>query len=698
MSKDLQEIALPTEAQSYIDKVYETLSLQPNFSFRPGQYRLSKAVCASFIDRTPLAAEAPTGTGKTLAYLIGAMAAKTAPQLATTPIVVATATKALQAQMIHSDLPKLVAAGGIRPNDYVLSKGKGNYLCIRDAKDVASLGQDMFGEASEEEEIDETSVVNPEHVDLMLKAYTDGSWDGDFDSYLGEQPRYVDRIRVKSETCTMRKCDHYAKCSYFTARAKMTTAQVIVSNHDQVLADLKMNIEDDTGYFPATNYLLVVDEAHKFPDKALQIGQTELNVVDFVDKVYRLRSYLTILDRHDVLASVLKPSPVIRDSLEAKALIAASQVLISELAHLDVHPDSNQLRFPKGVLPPRVKDAVTAVLDEIRKVSIMLTSTLTTLRDFPVQAEVSIRKSITEAKHIGLKASQALRNADKALFEFTSPGRAVRWTSKHESRITVNTSPLESAAVLNPLLWNAPRAQPVFVSATLRDLAGFGRFQRSCGLPPTSKYETMPYIFPYSESEVVVTGMSATPKAAERTAYLKELRSKLPKAIRSDEATLILVPSRVMLREITPMLKSRIGEDAVLVQGEGSIQALLDRHGRRVAQGLPSVLVGMATMAEGLDLPGKLCVHVIVLALPFSVPTDPVEQELAEVLGSRYFGERSLPDAMTRLLQMVGRLLRRETDRGRITIFDRRIASTSYGRKMLAALPPFKQVIEPLTA
>lgn len=217
-------------------------------------------------------------------------------------------------------------------------------------------------------------------------------------------------------------------------------------------------------------------------------------------------------------------------------------------------------------------------------------------------------------------------------------------------------------------------------------------------MPVKATYEVLPYIFPYEESEIVVPAMAATPKMAERRAYLLELQSKLPRAIKPKEATLVLVPSRAMLREIAPMLKSRLGEECVLVQGDLSIKALLDKHKRRVASGLPSVLVGMATMAEGLDLPGKLCEHVVILALPFAVPTEPVEQELAEILGPKYFGERSLPDAMTRLLQMVGRLLRRETDRGRITVFDRRLVSTSYGKKMLMALPPFKKVIEPMKA
>lgn len=96
-------------------------------------------------------------------------------------------------------------------------------------------------------------------------------------------------------------------------------------------------------------------------------------------------------------------------------------------------------------------------------------------------------------------------------------------------------------------------------------------------------------------------------------------------------------------------------------------------------------------MAEGLDLPGDYCTHVLIAALPFSVPTDPVEQRRQELLGSKYFGEKALPDALVRLVQMTGRLMRRESDHGRITVFDHRLGTTTYGRRMLAALPPFKR-------
>ena len=128
---------------------------------------------------------------------------------------------------------------------------------------------------------------------------------------------------------------------------------------------------------------------------------------------------------------------------------------------------------------------------------------------------------------------------------------------------------------------------------------------------------------------------------------------------------------------------------AVLVQGDLPFARLIDTHKERTDAGKTSILCGLATLAEGLDLPGRYCVHVVIVALPFSVPTSPVERELQEHLGKRYFRERSLPDSQMRLVQMVGRLIRRESDRGRITVLDKRLAETWWGREMRDHLPPF---------
>lgn len=688
-------IAIPEKAQLFIDRAYAALLTQPGFIARDGQRLLSVLVCSSLLSGKPLAAEAPTGTGKTLAYLIGLLAVKEVNPT-TDPVVVATATKALQAQLMQSDLPKLVAAGCISAGDFALAKGKGNYLCLRDAKEVEQMGVSLFDEGSEDELPDSTGDIDVDEVAAMVSEFGRGAWDGDFDAYMGAKPRSLIRIQVKGETCTSKKCEHFDACAYQKARAAIGGATAIIANHDLVLADLQMHADGGEAFFPAARYMLVVDEAHNFPEKAIAVGQREVEVVDALNRVFRLRTLVGTLSRHPELAVLLTHPERTAEKFEAKELIKAFQGLLTALEDVQVDDQTGQFRFSKGLVPKPLYDAALVVAAEFPVVQGAVSSLLLAMLELPAVSHPAVKKSQADATHLALSAGKAMKSAFESISAFTGAQKYVRWISKVDERVSIHTSPINGADVLKPLLWDSKRATASFVSATLRDLKGFGRFQRGCGMPASSHFEVLPYIFPYGESTLTVSAMSATPKQNERAAYLAELRQKLPAAISPKEATLVLVPSRVMLREVVPMLRARFGDDAVLGQGDVAIKPLLAKHQRRVAQGLPSILVGMATMAEGLDLPGKLCEHVVVLALPFAVPTDPVEQELAEVLGSRYFGERSLPDAMTRLLQMVGRLLRRETDRGRITVFDRRLASTSYGREMLAALPPFKKVIEPM--
>ena len=144
-----------------------------------------------------------------------------------------------------------------------------------------------------------------------------------------------------------------------------------------------------------------------------------------------------------------------------------------------------------------------------------------------------------------------------------------------------------------------------------------------------------------------------------------------------------------MDQSLRPLLK---------VQGEGSKQALLEAHAEDVRAGTQSVLFGLASFAEGVDLPDDLCRHVIIVKLPFSVPDDPLDQamaEWAEAQGRNPFYELSVPDAALKLVQACGRLIRHEGDWGRITLLDKRIVSKRYGRDLLASLPPYRLELAP---
>lgn len=676
-------------AHDFIERVYQQLETDPKFSSRPEQHKLSQHVASSFIENIPLAAEAPTGTGKTLAYLIGAIAASRELGGSTNspkPLVVSTGTKALQAQLMSKDLPLLVKAGVLSKTDAVLAKGKSNYFCAKSAMDLADTDEGASG-------LDDEDSISLAAVEPMMDDFDNGSWDGDFDTYTGHRPQSLERIRVNSETCTGSKCSRYSDCAYFKMKQKLPHAKVIVANHDLVLIDLMRVSQDQEPALPVDEYLVVFDEGHHLPDKALQAGSTQTNFASLAVELQRVKFFRQEAWKTPALIRLMNSKGLAAPGYDAAEAIRACTE-IAETLREQTAGGEEQRRYPKGVVPPELVAAIAKTRDVLTPLNDKIVLAINALQSLAQAEGADGEREAAEALRPGFKLHRALLGAIEGIGQFLTGQRVVKWIYANEKSATLETSPLEGADVLIPLLWESTRARAVITSATLRDLNGFGRFKAKSGCPAKTETLVLPYTFAYEKSKLVIPLMTATPKPADRKAFLAELAVKLPLAIDKKEATLILFPSWNLMKELLPMLKARFGNETIQAQGERPVKMLLDMHHRRIDNGHGSILCGVQTMAEGLDLPGKYCMHVIILALPFSVPADPVEQEVAEQLGSRYFMERSLPDAVVRLVQMVGRLLRRESDTGRVTVFDRRLADSSYGMKMIKALPPFTLHIE----
>ncbi|HPA02575.1 MAG TPA: helicase C-terminal domain-containing protein, partial [Chiayiivirga sp.] len=173
-----------------------------------------------------------------------------------------------------------------------------------------------------------------------------------------------------------------------------------------------------------------------------------------------------------------------------------------------------------------------------------------------------------------------------------------------------------------------------------------------------------------------------------------EVAALLPALLEAQQGALVLFASGRQMQRVAEGLPEALRAQ-VLVQGSTSKRELLQRHKARIDQGQRSVLFGLASLSEGVDLPGAYCTHLILAKLPFAVPDDPVEQARREWLegqGRSAFLERAVPEVGIRLAQAVGRLLRAPDDRGIVTVLDPRLGSTAWGRRLLAGLPPFRLV------
>ncbi|MCH2568685.1 MAG: hypothetical protein MKZ98_09010 [Pseudomonadales bacterium] len=187
--------------------------------------------------------------------------------------------------------------------------------------------------------------------------------------------------------------------------------------------------------------------------------------------------------------------------------------------------------------------------------------------------------------------------------------------------------------------------------------------------------------------------MSADPRDPE--AHTEMVADMLPDLCEGCRGVLVLFTSWRQLLAVKDMLTPEI-LDIVMSQGDQSRAEIISRHRARVDDDLPSVIFGLASFAEGVDLPGEYCDHVIVTKIPFAVPDDPVGATLCEWIdakGGNSFTEVMIPDAAIRMIQACGRLIRTETDTGKVTILDRRLVTQRYGNTLLSALPPFKRVI-----
>lgn len=690
--QEATRIASTDPVLTFIDECYGRLSRLPDFVARADQPKLSKAIARAIVAGEPIAAEAPTGAGKTIAYLIGAIAA--GEVLRTTkdvPIVIATATVGLQSQILTGDLPKLYAAGILNEGEAALAKGRSRYFCVANAERLvegkSATKQTDFFDAEHNQEVE-----NLDDVRTMLESWYGRAWSGDSDSYQGTLPKVWDGVKATSDTCVGHKCEHYSACPFFAARRALSGARVIVANHDLVLSDLAMAKQGADPLFPGGRYIVVFDEAHHLPDKALDIGTAKLQFLEPLTELPKMGAYQRAWQKSPDLLRVLKRAKVSAVELDPAFLLNGLEALRDETAQLPVDPETLQYRFPKGEVSPKVLAAANMAFNHALSLSSAVNEATQGLKASNLaDKHPELKQTIAELMFQSAFFNGLLDRLTKALRLLTARQRAVRWAFVSATEVSLHCSPLEGADVLRDLLWSSERALVAMVSATLQDFDGFDRFKARCGVGDNLRTMVLPHVFPYRENTMYLVQMANSPRFNEREAYVRELSETMPRFINAREGTLVLFPSRTMMRQMLPALKKQFG-NKVLTQGDMGIKELVAEHKKRILSGQGSVLCGLATLAEGLDLPGELCTHVAICALPFTVPTSPVEQELQEMLGKEYFAQRSLPDALVKLAQMVGRLMRRESDRGRITVFDNRLATTRWGQKMLNALPDFKRV------
>ena len=646
--------------------------------------------------------EAGTGTGKTVAY---AMAALPIAKALKKKLVISTATVALQEQIVYVDLPDIAAHSGL-DFSYALAKGRRRYLCLSKLDQVlASTQSDNHMLAFYDDEFFPEGELPAEmHRDLyeaMLTSLGKGEWDGDRDNWKSEvdyaawSPISTDHVQ-----CTGRQCSHYENCYFYRARDQIHKVDCIVTNHDLVLADMMMG---GGAVLPEPEEtIFVFDEGHHLPDKAinhfsnfLQIRSTQTWLESLLPMLEKLGDELgDIGNLPHGLSQFESACADLTETLESAAGIFQS--LEEEAEGKD---NDRRFRFKGGVVEAIHRDISHNLLLASQRLLGHLQYLEVALEDRVTDTETGERDSI-EPWLAQVAAASARMQTGTALWQDfmiadpdTAPPKA-RWINFREgAELMLNASPVAVNDTLQELLWSRCYGA-VLTSATLAVGADFSRFVRRVGISPDNRFTALQSPFNYAEQATLcVPPMKTDPRQADE--HTDEVAAMLPGLLEGVVGGLVLFASWRQMFRVTDQLPGEFMEK-VMSQGTLGKAEIVSQHKAKIDSGQSSIIFGLASFAEGIDLPGQYCDHVVVVKIPFAVPDDPVGATLSEWIeakGGNSFQEIMIPDAALRMVQACGRLLRTETDTGTISILDRRLVTQRYGALLLDALPPFRRDI-----
>ena len=681
--------ALTDVVKDEIQTAYRTWLAARDFKPRRGQRQMIAQIARSLsadADRVAVV-EAGTGTGKTAAYCLAAIPVA---QSLNKTIVLSTATVALQEQVILQDLPDIQERAGLKFS-LTLAKGRGRYLCLKRLDDHLKY--------QDQQEIPIFDVTDEDHTVLyqeMLNRFSQGQWDGEVDSWSeGLSGTAWSGVTTDHRGCSNNRCSFFKQCPFFRARANLEDSDVIVANHDLVLADLALG---GGAVLPEPeDCIYILDEAHHIAEKTQNHFSSNARIngtIQWLDNVNKaLGSVTTRFGQPVSLTSLATGAAAETDALSSH-LYALSDGL-NTLPFESKDDDREVYRFPQGDIPGTLMDLAMAALPSLGKLCDILEQAHEQLQE--AVAGNSDWANAYEAEDwlvpIGQLQSRAL--ATRALFEdyalgAVRPRRYARWLNRTPYDVEMVSAPIEPGNILQEVLWDRCYGA-LCTSATITALGRFDRFIERVGLDPS--VSTMVIQSPFNYPEVAtfhVPPMRSDPRDFD--AHTEEVTALIPKLLQRHVSALVLFTSWRQINAVIGGLDKALAEE-LLVQGEGSKQALLAEHRRRVDDGQPSYLFGVASFSEGLDLPGDYCRHVVIVKLPFSVPDDPVDQaiaEWAEAQGRNPFYEISVPDASLKLVQACGRLIRSESDYGTISMLDKRIVTQRYGKALIESLPPFR--------
>lgn len=688
----------------------------PGFAKRNSQLAMIKDVaqCVAAGNHAIAVIEAGTGLGKSMSYCLGSIPVALAEGKR---VVLSTNTIALQEQLFNKDLPFF--AGLLpQPLKVALAKGSSRYACpermLKSAVDAAAEEDDetlggLFAELAPQR----SDAASEREIERLYQQLASKRWSGDLDELEQQLPAPVlARVARDRHSCLKRSCVHYNDCPFYQARKTLYQADVIVTNHALLLADIASGegagrilasgrgSDDDNGFAGGIdNCVLIIDEAHNLPAVASDSFAFHYSLKHSLGWITALPRIARLLGHSGgALASkcqsdgdtLLSEGPRLLDATRDLRLLIESLPLQQLLA------SNGHYRFEHAVLPAELHAPLTNAFGYAGALNKALLRIINAANS-AIEADRQLAGPLSALLANSIFAQQRLEFAAAAMAMLLTPATAEQqvghaaWLELEESgEMRLHAAEINAGSRLRSSVLERVHAT-VLTSATLRTLGNYQRFCERAGIhrdlnPHFATYESP---FPYGESNLLLVRQGLDPNSS---AHRSALASAIPEVTGEALGALFIFTSRNAMQQTYAELPAAFAA-RVLMQGQLNKTAIIRRHSERVASGQPSVIFGLFSFAEGVDLKNELCTVVGLDKLPFQSLADQVmlaESERLEAQGRSPFVEIMLPECSARLRQIVGRLIRTEQDRGKVVIFDERMTSKSYGKRLLASLPAFR--------
>lgn len=605
----------------------------PGYRERNAQLEMAQLVEQAIAEKRPTLLEASTGTGKSLGYLIPVvMTGKTA--------ILSTGNKALQDQLFCKDIP--FVQRHVRPFEAALMKGKGNYLCLDRFEQYKIDWPEMAGEGSVYQQLAERT--------------NDSAFEGDFEQISFKVPDELKQaINVDSDACSGNKCPLYSECYYYKMREEVKNAQVVVVNHDLLLLDALSGRR----LLPPKD-VVVVDEAHNLEDVATNVFTTEVTR-SRVTSLLALKELKKIVkdDTRDVVNRLLQ---VLWERMEQKFIGAKSDTVpltarVEEGLHLASSLDKVVKDLEKGK-PMNLSEKEEDLYEKMVK------------RAENLASDIRRAFSVESSNHVYYLKREQRHNAEC---------------------ISAMMVPLDVSPFLNDHFFKK-RETVVVTSATIA-APDFEYFRSRVGMTDERTIERrLPLVFDYRQNALLYIprdiGAPAYGVGAEVQHYERIIAERMLQLVKlSRGRAFLLFSSKRMLNSVYDRIASHL-EYPLLKQGNMST-AEMTRQFRDAGN---AVLFGLRSFWEGVDVAGDALSLVVIDKLPFTPPDDPVHKARRDLAEKKYgkgqgYGLYEVPQVIIKLKQGVGRLIRRDTDRGVMAILDGRMHTKNYARAIRAALP-----------